>query len=1006
MARQFNTDMHNRHDYNKDLEGAPPFTDMPNWDEDTQTQFGLYSRNVFLDGVVADQSQSAEMRKVRIREAMDVDAEGLPLIPVPKADEGREKLDDLKAMLREFLNIHFRELVFPLAHAVSNVLAEAATGSAKARAPWTHITQNPSLYFEDEMTPDGMGLRDPSHMTDGPLRSLLQYWRDRQVTNGGHSPFRFKAYMVKRDDAGDAIMARAEYSEAYIEERKKPARKHKKNKGKASKKARGKRPARAVPGRGRDDDSEDDEVDRDFGDESDDASGDENDPLLICEKPTNWALKSRTRRDKFLMAIGTGQVYFEVVHNLQNFMVSGARSHIIPRLTLNLQRGTKPVPQPLCQQGWTSWEYTERYLPPDVHSDPNGLDEILQWMDDAPYLDEEGNLPRDSAQYSAIIEQFILIAGLITREFDVVQFGWEEEEDAAQSGIPAHVVGTQIDFMDVINRIDPMLRLLCDVMRESEAQAAALPAAHTLTTGGESSRSNTVQPPSPNISSGDKGGKSQDARFTDSGATEEPTAGSSTQREHLHNEGKLAREDARQSFSARDSPGDRDQGEGSLEDADDDSKLRQLNEHLAATQRALDTMKKSKETAKAAVPAKPPPVAKKQLARVDPDNAQGIQEARASNKKDNQSGTEREELAIMKEKERLQREAEDDRAWAEGLAREAAKKERAAAHQKKVVSRALKEQEMDKQTKKKAVDHIARINLDRQALKEKAIEDKRARIALAQAGPSRPPQEAAVPGAGGQLNADSNAMVPTKRTAGQGPGEARLALLNKVRDRLGSQPPVAATIKPITQTAPPALGGMEWRTAVAGPSVARPARPQPRPRYQGASDENTAGPSSMYVHRTPSSSDKDSTKSDEDGSPSRPAPGAWTRAKAKQEKQAMLQAPTGGSVSDAIGQPRATRATTRKQDKTGKGDARPDIQDGQVKSNASPAKRVPAQARARATVRATGRARGRGRGAGGRAPALPALEEEDEEDEEKDSEEDDNPRPRKVAKRGHGQRRR
>lgn len=293
---------------------------MPDWKENTYEEFGTYSRNVFLDGEVADATMGTAARKARIRQIMDLDAEGLPLIPDEPAGDDREKLDDLKALLREFLNMHFSEHISFVATAVSDDRTEAATGSTKARAPWTHITQNPFLYFDQEMTPERMGLRDPSHMTDGPLRSLLAYWRERQLSNGGVSPFRFKAYMLKHDDDGNAIMAPAVYDQAVVERPKKQTRKNKKSKPMGSKKARGKRPARRVQ-----DEDQSDEFDMDVGAESDHSSDDEEDASLIRIKPASWAKNSRTRRHNFLVSIGAAQAYFEAVELLDELMVSSPR---------------------------------------------------------------------------------------------------------------------------------------------------------------------------------------------------------------------------------------------------------------------------------------------------------------------------------------------------------------------------------------------------------------------------------------------------------------------------------------------------------------------------------------------------------------------------------------------------------------------------------------------------------------------------------------------------------
>lgn len=161
----------------------------------------------------------------------------------------------------------------------------------------------------------------------------------------------------------------------------------------------------------------------------------------------------------------------------------------------------------------------------------------------------------------------------------------------------------------------------------------------------------------------------------------------------------------------------------------------------------------------------------------------------------------------------------------------------------------------------------------------------------------------------------------------------------------------------------------------------------------------------MYVTRSPAPNDKENTSSDEEREGSPPAAGVFTRAMAEKEKQDMLQAPTGGSVSDVMGRPPGTRARTRLQDKTEqgkKGEAKTVPQGGRGQANGSPAKAVHGQARAHATGRASGRGCGRGAGAGRRLSALPAVEEEDE---DKDSEEDNHPQPKKVAKHGHGQKR-
>jgi hypothetical protein len=61
--------------------------------------------------------------------------------------------------------------------------------------PWAEIMKNPDKYFDDDDTPDGITIKDPSKMRIDKLRAIRTFWRNRQ--EAGRLAFKFKNVLPK-----------------------------------------------------------------------------------------------------------------------------------------------------------------------------------------------------------------------------------------------------------------------------------------------------------------------------------------------------------------------------------------------------------------------------------------------------------------------------------------------------------------------------------------------------------------------------------------------------------------------------------------------------------------------------------------------------------------------------------------------------------------------------------------------------------------------------------------
>lgn len=127
LFRKTVTDLpHRRHDFNDEIDNAPPFKDREEWQNDLFHVWGDYAqdlRRVARGSVVeeddgnSDNVNDAQVKPKKAKKfSLDIDDEGFPIIPDLDLDEA-VTIDTVQDLIRVFLNMHYRKYAFAMTSA-------------------------------------------------------------------------------------------------------------------------------------------------------------------------------------------------------------------------------------------------------------------------------------------------------------------------------------------------------------------------------------------------------------------------------------------------------------------------------------------------------------------------------------------------------------------------------------------------------------------------------------------------------------------------------------------------------------------------------------------------------------------------------------------------------------------------------------------------------------------------------------------------------------------------
>ena len=102
---------------------------------------------------------------------------------------------------------------------------------------------------------------------------------------------------------------------------------------------------------------------------------------------------------------------------------------------------------------WATWSYGASFIPSQYHISTDALDALIYWLQSDVWLTGTGGVTQDIA----VLEKFLLVAGLFYRDMRMVHFEAEDSEGNALSTLPSFITKSALKWETLSPRFDAIL---------------------------------------------------------------------------------------------------------------------------------------------------------------------------------------------------------------------------------------------------------------------------------------------------------------------------------------------------------------------------------------------------------------------------------------------------------------------------------------------------------------------------------------------------------------------
>lgn len=225
-----------------------------------------------------DSKDSRKQRRKKDEYPLDLDANGLPIIPA--VDD--LNLESKKSLIRTFLTRHYSKFSSSLIPLTNNRINDYNSGFCcqkdKATVPWSAVRDGQHDFIDSEFLPTGQKIKDPSKLQSLEADRLLDFWYDRQK-NKLQPTFEFKAWQNHEKEMKEPVKRSDEPREdSDISRAPTPATKRtRRSTEKVTKNTARKKAVRVQESDSDHDDEDDEDEDEDDDDDDDDDDDEEDD---------------------------------------------------------------------------------------------------------------------------------------------------------------------------------------------------------------------------------------------------------------------------------------------------------------------------------------------------------------------------------------------------------------------------------------------------------------------------------------------------------------------------------------------------------------------------------------------------------------------------------------------------------------------------------------------------------------------------------------------------------